>query len=250
MKELLESRPDPSSQKSRRRREPLRDGVEESCGVGPVDDAVVEAQRERQVASVLNLADPSDAEDRDLEPPSDTERMIVQASEELAKRVGAGDHDVLFAGIGVSHIAAYAYQQSTDVQDVDKVPLLVEAGIYGFEAESDDAYVFPTAALPSAKVISNTTFALGAVMGSPGASTLAVLSGAEVDCEGNVNSNRLRGEYFLGSGGGERQSVHGRRSRFGAGSITKSTGRVRRVRDRPRQCSIHRCHTVRNTSKV
>lgn len=67
MKELLESRPDPSSQKSRRRREPLREGVEESCGVGPVDAAVVEAQRERQVASVLNLADPSDAEDRDLE---------------------------------------------------------------------------------------------------------------------------------------------------------------------------------------
>lgn len=138
---------------------------------------------------------------RSNEPPSDTERMIVQASEELAKRVGAGDHDVLFAGIGVSHIAAYAYQQSSDVQDVDKVPLLVEAGIYGFEAESDDAYVFPTAALPSAKVISNTTFALGAVMGSPGANTLAVLSGAEVDCEGNVNSSRLRGEYFLGSGG-------------------------------------------------
>ncbi len=131
----------------------------------------------------------------DEEPPADRERMILRAADLLAERVDAAGHEVVFAGLGTSHLAVWLYQSQAD----DPAPLLVEAGMYGFTAEFGDTYVFSTPALPTASLLSDTPFALGQVMSS--AKTLAVLTGAQVDREGNVNSSRIGDKHFVGSGG-------------------------------------------------
>ena len=129
------------------------------------------------------------------EPPGDRERMIVRAADLLGERVDEASHEVVFAGLGTSHLAVWLYQSLAE----DPAPLLVEAGMYGFTAEFGDTYVFSTPAMPTASVLSDTTFALGQVMSS--SSTLAVLTGAQVDRRGNVNSSRIGDRHFVGSGG-------------------------------------------------
>ncbi|MFB6172481.1 MAG: CoA-transferase [Haloarculaceae archaeon] len=137
--------------------------------------------------------------DADAEPPTERERMVVWTARELAERVDAGDHEVVFGGIGVSHLASWVYHELCDREGRSARPLLVESGTYGFEPPRNDAYIFTPRALPSAKVVDGTTFALGLVMNT--ARNLSVLTGAQVDRQGNVNSTRLGGEFFVGSGG-------------------------------------------------
>lgn len=133
------------------------------------------------------------------EPPAPRERMIAWAAETLADRLEDGDFEVVFAGLGVSHMAVWLYQSVQRATGQDATPLLVEAGMYDFTAEYGDTYVFTTPGLPTATLLADSSFSLGAVMGS--SRTLSVLSGAQVDRFGNVNSSRIAGEHFIGSGG-------------------------------------------------
>lgn len=133
------------------------------------------------------------------DPPTESERMIVWAAREVAERVVGGDHEVVFGGIGVSHVASWLYRELCDRAGTDARPLLVESGTYDFDPPRDDAYIFTPKALPSAKLLDSSTFGLGLVMST--ARTLAVLTGAQIDRGGNVNSGRIGGTHFVGSGG-------------------------------------------------
>ena len=137
--------------------------------------------------------------DTDAEPPADRERMVVWTAREVADRVAAGDHEVVFGGIGVSHLASWLYRELRQREGGDPAPLLVESGTYDFEVPRNDAYIFTPRALPTAKVVDSSTFALGLVMST--ARNLSVLTGAQVDRQGNVNSSKLAGQHFVGSGG-------------------------------------------------
>lgn len=133
------------------------------------------------------------------DPPTERERMIVWAARELAECVTEGDHEVVFGGIGVSHVASWLYRELCDREGVDARPLLVESGTYDFVPPRDDAYIFTPKALPSAKLVDSSTFGLGLVMST--ARNLSVLTGAQIDSRGNVNSGRIGGTHFVGSGG-------------------------------------------------
>lgn len=131
--------------------------------------------------------------------PSTAERLLAWAAGEVAERVDRGDHDVVFGGIGVSHLATWLYRTRSQQSGREPVPLFVESGAYDFEPPQDDAFIFTPRALPSAGLLADTTFGLGQLMQS--ARTLGVLTAAQVDRHGNVNSTRLGGEHFVGSGG-------------------------------------------------
>jgi acyl CoA:acetate/3-ketoacid CoA transferase alpha subunit/acyl CoA:acetate/3-ketoacid CoA transferase beta subunit len=143
--------------------------------------------------------DSPDVPDVEAEPPAERERMIVWAARELIDRVAAGGHEVVFGGIGVSHLASWVYRELCDREGAEARPLLVESGTYGYEPPRNDAYIFTPRALPTAKVVDSSTFALGLVMET--ARSLSILTGAQVDKRGNVNSTQLGGQYFVGSGG-------------------------------------------------
>jgi acyl CoA:acetate/3-ketoacid CoA transferase len=133
------------------------------------------------------------------EPPAERERLVVWAARELAERAAAGDHEVLFGGIGVSHPASWAYSELCEPTDRDALPLLVESGTYDIKPPRNDGYIFTPRALPTSKLLEGTEFGLGKVMST--ARTLAILTGAMIDRQGNVNSSRLGGRHFVGSGG-------------------------------------------------
>jgi len=105
----------------------------------------------------------------------------------------------LFAGLGTSHLSAWLYQSIQERTGSAAVPLLVEAGMYDFKGEFGDSYVFSTPALPTASMLADTPFALDRIMQS--VESLSILTGAQIDRDGNVNSNRIGGTHFVGSGG-------------------------------------------------
>lgn len=133
------------------------------------------------------------------EPPAPRERMIVWAARELDQRIRAEDHEVVFGGIGVSHVASWVYKSLCDRDGRPAKPLLVESGTYGFEPPTNDAYIFTPRALSTARVVDGSVFALGTVMET--AQNVSILTGAQIDRQGNVNSTRLGDEHFVGSGG-------------------------------------------------
>ena len=143
--------------------------------------------------------DSPDVPDTDAEPPAERERMVVWTAREIADRIAAGGHEVVFGGIGVSHLASWLYRDLCEREGIEPRPLLVESGTYDFEVPRNDAYIFTPRALPTAKVVDTSTFALGLVMST--ARNLSVLTGAQVDRRGNVNSTQLAGQHFVGSGG-------------------------------------------------
>jgi hypothetical protein len=125
--------------------------------------------------------------------------MIVHTARVLDERVGAGNFEVVFGGIGVAHLASWIYRSLCERDDRPSVPLLIESGAYDFEPPRGEAYIFSPRALPTAKSIDGSVFALGTVIED--ARSLALLTGAQIDSAGNVNSSRLGGEPFVGSGG-------------------------------------------------
>jgi len=130
---------------------------------------------------------------------ADRERLVVWAARELAERAAAGDHEVLFGGIGVSNLASWVYRELWDLAGREALPMLVESGTYDFDPPRNDGYIFTPRALPTAKLVDGTEFGLGLVMST--ARTLSILTGAVIDRQGNVNSSRLGGRHFVGCGG-------------------------------------------------
>lgn len=135
----------------------------------------------------------------DDEQPAESERLVVWAARELAERVDAGGHEVVFGGIGVSHVASWVYRELCEHEDRTARPLLVESGTYDFEPPDNDAYIFTPRALPTASVVDGSEFALGLVMAT--AQNVSLLTGAQIDRRGNVNSTQIAGQQFVGSGG-------------------------------------------------
>jgi len=133
------------------------------------------------------------------DPPAESERLVVWAAREIADRVDDGDYEVVFGGIGVSHVASWVYRALCEREGTEARPLLVESGTYDFEPPTNDAYIFTPRALPTAKVVDSSTFGLGLVMAT--ARNLSVLTGAQIDRQGNVNSTQFGGDHFVGSGG-------------------------------------------------
>jgi acyl CoA:acetate/3-ketoacid CoA transferase alpha subunit/acyl CoA:acetate/3-ketoacid CoA transferase beta subunit len=133
------------------------------------------------------------------ESPVAKERLVVWAAHELADRAAAGDHEVVFGGIGLAHLASWAYHELCDREDRPARPLLIESGVYDYEPPRKDGYIFTPRAVPSAALVDGSAFGLGVVMAT--ASSCSILTGAQIDRQGNVNSSELGGRHFVGSGG-------------------------------------------------
>jgi acyl CoA:acetate/3-ketoacid CoA transferase beta subunit/acyl CoA:acetate/3-ketoacid CoA transferase alpha subunit len=130
------------------------------------------------------------------------ERAAVWGARHLAARVRATDANAVLAGAGVANLAAWlgvklAREQGSEVQ------LTAEIGLWGYDATLADPFVLNHRNFPTATMLTDAQFVLGALVGGPGTTTIGCLGGAQVDRFGNINSTHIVPRPFLvGSGGG------------------------------------------------
>ncbi len=79
--------------------------------------------------------------------------------------------------------------------------LTAELGLWGYRPTPADPYIFNQRVFPGAPFLADAATVLGMVVGGPGTRTVACLSAAQVDRQGNLNSTLLPGSFLVGSGG-------------------------------------------------
>jgi hypothetical protein len=77
-------------------------------------------------------------------------RLVKWSAKELAGRAPTGDHEMLFCGIGVSHLASWASSQRCELTDRDALPLPIESGTSDFDPPRNHGFIFVPRALPTA----------------------------------------------------------------------------------------------------
>lgn len=129
------------------------------------------------------------------------ERAAVVAMREAIAAATTGSHNVFFAGIGVSHIAAWAAEARCRDNGV-KVDLVAETGMYGFRPYQGDPYLFNYPNTRSSLMHSSFLRMLGALAGPRAQRVLVFLAAAQLDRHGSINSSRAaNGQLIVGSGG-------------------------------------------------
>jgi acyl CoA:acetate/3-ketoacid CoA transferase beta subunit len=162
-----------------------------------------------RVSALRAKSDPNSWQhDRDAYPPdldapiNAWERAAVWGARYLADRVVELDGDAVLAGAGVANLAAWlgvqlARERGSDVQ------LTAEIGLWGYDATPADPFVLNHRNFPTATMLADAQFVLGALVGGAGTTTIGCLGGAQIDRAGNVNSTHVLPRPFLvGSGGG------------------------------------------------
>lgn len=129
------------------------------------------------------------------------ERAAVVAMREAIAAATAGTHDLFFAGIGVSHLAAWAAEASCRDHGIP-AQLVAETGMYGFRPYKGDPYLFNYPNAKSSLMHSSFFRMLGALAGPRAERVLVFLAAAQLDRHGSINSSRAaNGQLIVGSGG-------------------------------------------------
>ena len=133
-------------------------------------------------------------------PPSPQERAATVAMRTVHTYMLKHKKVSLFAGIGLSHLAAWA--ASKLYQPGENNALVAETGMVGFIPSPGDPYLFNYANTRSATIHDGFLKMLGCVPGGRAGRSLALLAAGQVDKSGAVNSSRSSDNTFIvGSGG-------------------------------------------------
>jgi acyl CoA:acetate/3-ketoacid CoA transferase alpha subunit/acyl CoA:acetate/3-ketoacid CoA transferase beta subunit len=140
----------------------------------------------------------SDRSARDI---TSQERMILAAARVLRERVTAAGHDIVLAGIGYAHLAAWTAVQRLHEAGGD-VQLAAELGMSGFVPQPGDPYLFAARNFPTCRQLTDVLGVLGRDVAGPAASCIGILGAGQVDMHGNINSTySADGDFLVGSGG-------------------------------------------------
>ncbi|MEI7886137.1 MAG: CoA-transferase [Actinomycetes bacterium] len=135
-------------------------------------------------------------------PANDWERAAIFGARTLADRLVATQADTVLAGAGVANLATWLGAEMARERGAPTV-LTAELGLLGYEPTLADPFVFNHRAFPSATMLADSDWVLGAMIPGPATSCIACLGAAQVDAAGNINSTVIPGKVFLvGSGGG------------------------------------------------
>lgn len=131
---------------------------------------------------------------------SGSERLIVLGARAVADLVRSGGYDTVLAGIGTSHLAAWLAAGFLREEGL-RVSVAAELGFWGTDPVPGDVYLFSQRHAARTRQLCGIQEVLGAdVAGNP--RCLGVLSAAEIDGSGNINTTRLPdGRWVTGSGG-------------------------------------------------
>ncbi|TFG93463.1 MAG: hypothetical protein E4H15_01305 [Syntrophobacterales bacterium] len=134
------------------------------------------------------------------EPAGAIERMVIQASREIALRIPSHRYKTALCGIGQATLATIlAWHALRDKGH--EFAVMAEVGIYNYDPRPADPFVFNYRNIPTATMLSDIFEILGLHMGGDTNRCLGVIGAAQVDRWGNVNSVRMGGKFVVGSGG-------------------------------------------------
>ncbi|WP_166350133.1 CoA-transferase [Phytoactinopolyspora limicola] len=139
---------------------------------------------------------------------SDREWHVVMAARAIARAVESRGYRTVLAGLGVSHLACWlaAHQLETSGVHVD---LVNELGMIDFTPEPGDTFLFSQRHVARARLLAGTLDVLGGLVAGDRGRTLGVLSAAQIDVLGNVNTSRTSsGAFLVGSGGANDVASH------------------------------------------
>ena len=134
------------------------------------------------------------------------EMMVIAAARKVEESVLSNRHKGILFGIGTSCLAGYLAYYNLKRKGYDVVLWLGGAGYYGFSPRpSSSAYPaysdVPT--LLTSKMISDVVNTYGVFVAGNQGNCISVLSTAQIDKYGNLNSTRTSPDsYITGSGGG------------------------------------------------
>lgn len=128
------------------------------------------------------------------------ERLVVLGARAIADLVRGRGYDTLLAGIGTSHMAAWLAAHLLRQEGRD-LCVAAELGLVGMDPEPGDVYLFSQLHAARSRQLCGIPEVLGALVAG-NARCLGVLSAAELDELGNINTTRLPdGRWVTGSGG-------------------------------------------------
>lgn len=134
-------------------------------------------------------------------PANSLEKMVIAASRKIMSLLRQKNYKTVLAGIGASHLASWLanYFLRNEGCEVD---LMAEKGFFGYLPRLADPYIFNFANIPTCKMLTDIPEFLGLFTGGNNSSCLGVLSAAQVDRFGNLNSTIIPPNFLItGSGG-------------------------------------------------
>ena len=134
--------------------------------------------------------------------PMDSEVMAAVASRIIAERARLGGYRTMLSGAGAGNIAAWLAQERLSSEG-HLIDLTFEGGTIGFTPTEADPLLTNQRSIPSASMLTDILYALGGVVTGATNSCIGVLSAAEIDVHGNINSTSVPGSsgFITGSGG-------------------------------------------------
>jgi len=141
-------------------------------------------------------------------PASSEESAAVIAMREVVARVEAGSHEMLFAGIGLAHIAAWGAEDLCRQKGLPAM-LVAETGLYGFRPVKGDPYLFNPPNTRSSLFHSDFIHTLGVLAGPNAERCLTLLGAGQMDRKGSINSSMAANGGFLVGSGGANDLVNG-----------------------------------------
>jgi acyl CoA:acetate/3-ketoacid CoA transferase alpha subunit/acyl CoA:acetate/3-ketoacid CoA transferase beta subunit len=131
-------------------------------------------------------------------PPTKEERTACAAAQVVADRVRERRYEHLLAGLGVAHLAGWLFQRKAPTGA--SAALMAEIGMVDFEPQEGESFIFHLANVPTCAVTTDIPTVLGILVQSSDKG-LGILSAAQIDPDGNLNSTWVAGRYIVGSGG-------------------------------------------------
>lgn len=133
------------------------------------------------------------------------EMMIIAAARRLEESVLNNRYKGILFGIGISCLAGYLAYYKLKQSGYDVELWLGGAGFYGFSPRPSNSAYPPYGDPPTmltSKMISDVINTYGVFIGGKQGNSISVLSAAEVDKYGNINSTKTSPDsYLIGSGG-------------------------------------------------
>lgn len=145
---------------------------------------------------------PVPATARDADAPASVEETAAVLAMRMAEaRAVEGHVESFFAGIGLSHLAAWGAELGCRARGID-VALIAETGMVGFRPVSGDPYLFNRPNAASSRFHASFVKTLGVLAGPRAQRCLSLLAAGQIDGRGYINSSRAAGDRLIvGSGG-------------------------------------------------
>ncbi|UGY94138.1 CoA-transferase [Streptomyces gobiensis] len=141
-------------------------------------------------------------------PPSEREHHIVMAARTIARTVVQQGYGSVLAGIGISHLASWLAARTLHGDGVE-LQVVNELGMVDFTPEAGDSFLFSQRHVLRCREHAGTWEVLGGLVAGGGGRTLGVLSAAQIDQQGRINTSRTaRGGFLVGSGGANDVASH------------------------------------------